>query len=84
MSGEAGLRRDELLDVGAAMFAEKPYDEVLIEDVADRAGVTRSLMYHYFPNKRDFYIAIFQRASDRLLDSGNRAVGLRDGRPGRC
>ena len=62
-------RRDELLDVGAAMFAEKPYDEVLIEDVADRAGVTRSLMYHYFPNKRDFYIAIFARASDRLLVS---------------
>ncbi|MGW4352217.1 TetR/AcrR family transcriptional regulator [Nocardia sp. NPDC004582] len=38
-----------------------------MEEVADRAGVTRGLMYHYFPNKRDFYAAIFQRASDRLL-----------------
>ena len=62
-------RRDELLDTGAALFAEKPYEAVLMDHVADRAGVTRSLMYHYFPNKRDFYIAIFQRASDRLLTS---------------
>jgi AcrR family transcriptional regulator len=62
-------RRDELLDVGAALFAQKPYDEVLMGDIADRAGVTRSLMYHYFPTKRDFYVGIFQRASDRLLAS---------------
>ncbi|UGT44621.1 TetR/AcrR family transcriptional regulator [Nocardia yamanashiensis] len=60
-------RRNQLLDVGAELFAEKPYEDVLMEDVADRAGVTRGLMYHYFPNKRDFYTAIFQRASDRLL-----------------
>ncbi|WP_280276840.1 TetR/AcrR family transcriptional regulator [Nocardia wallacei] len=62
-------RRDQLLDIGAALFAEKPYEDVLMEDIADRAGVTRGLMYHYFPNKRDFYAAIFQRASDRMLAS---------------
>lgn len=60
-------RRDQLLDIGAALFAEKPYEDVLMEEVAERAGVTRGLMYHYFPNKRDFYAAIFQRASDQLL-----------------
>lgn len=49
------------------MFAEKPYEDVLMEDIADRAGVTRALMYHYFSNKRDFYATIFRRASDRLL-----------------
>lgn len=62
-------RSEQLLDIGAAMFAERPYEDVLMEDVADRAGVTRRLMYRYFPTKRDFYAAIFQRASDRLLAS---------------
>jgi AcrR family transcriptional regulator len=62
-------RREQLLDAGAALFAEKPFEDVLMEDVAAHAGVTRGLMYHYFPNKRDFYVAIFQRASDRLLAS---------------
>ena len=49
------------------MFAEKPYEEVLMEDLAVRAGVSRSLLYHYYPTKRDLYVAIFMRASTRLL-----------------
>lgn len=60
-------RRRQLLDVGAAMFAEKPYEDVFIEDIAARAGVSRALLYHYFPSKRDLYIAIFKRASYRWL-----------------
>jgi AcrR family transcriptional regulator len=49
------------------MFAEKPYDDVFVEDIAARAGVSRALMYHYFPSKRDLYVAIFKRASHRFL-----------------
>jgi AcrR family transcriptional regulator len=49
------------------MFAEKPYEDVLMEDIAARAGVSRGLLYHYYPNKRDLYVAIFKRASNRFL-----------------
>jgi AcrR family transcriptional regulator len=49
------------------MFSEKPYKDVMMEDIALRAGVSRALLYHYYPGKRDLYIAIFKRASDRLL-----------------
>jgi AcrR family transcriptional regulator len=62
-------RRHELLDVGAILFAERPYEDVLMEDVAAYAGVTRSLLYQYFPTKRDFFTAVFRRDSDRLLSS---------------
>jgi AcrR family transcriptional regulator len=60
-------RREQLLDTGAALFAEKPYDDVMIQDIAALAGVSRALMYHYFPTKRDLYVAIFERASSRFL-----------------
>lgn len=40
------------------MFAERPFNDVWIEEVAEEAGVSRGLVYHYFPNKRDFYAAI--------------------------
>ena len=60
-------RREELLDTAAARFAEKPYEDVLMEDIAARAGVSRALLYHYYPNKRDLYVAIFRRASNRFL-----------------
>jgi AcrR family transcriptional regulator len=60
-------RREQLLDIGAALFAEKPYEEVLLKDIVARAGVSRHLLYHYFSSKRDLYGAIFQRASSRFL-----------------
>jgi AcrR family transcriptional regulator len=45
----------------------KPYDDVMMRDIAARAGVSRDLLYHYFPSKRYLYVAIFKRASDRFL-----------------
>jgi AcrR family transcriptional regulator len=45
----------------------KPYEDVLVEDIAARAGVSRATLYHYFPSKRDLYVAIFTRASNRFL-----------------
>lgn len=61
-------RRAQLLEVGARLFAAKPYDEVLMEDVAERAGISRALLYRYFPGKRELFAAIYQQAADRLLD----------------
>ena len=49
------------------MFSAKPYEDVLMEDIAVHAGVSRALLYHYYPSKRDLYVAIFERASNRLL-----------------
>ncbi len=60
-------RRNELLDVGAALFAELPYDEVRMDQVAERAAVSRALLYRYFGSKRDLFAAIYQRAADRLV-----------------
>jgi AcrR family transcriptional regulator len=65
---EPEQRREQLLDVGAAMFAEKPYEDVFVDDIAARAGVSRALMYRYFPSKRALYVAMFKRASSRLLE----------------
>ncbi|MFG2633862.1 TetR/AcrR family transcriptional regulator [Streptomyces sp. NPDC048362] len=62
-----GERREQLLSVGAKLFSESPYDDVWIERVAEIAGVSRGLLYHYFPTKRDFFAAVVERESDRML-----------------
>ncbi|MGN5381556.1 TetR family transcriptional regulator [Streptomyces sp. MUSC 14] len=62
-----GERREQLLSVGAKLFSESPYDEVWIEQVAEIAGVSRGLLYHYFPTKRDFFAAVVERESERML-----------------
>jgi AcrR family transcriptional regulator len=64
-------RREQLLDTAAAMFAQKPYEDVMVEDIVARARVSRSTLYHYFPTKRDLYVAIFKRSSNRLLARAN-------------
>ncbi|MET7573693.1 TetR/AcrR family transcriptional regulator [Streptomyces sp. NPDC005492] len=62
-----GERREQLLTVGARLFSENPYDDVWIEQVAEIAGVSRGLLYHYFPTKRDFFAAVVERESERML-----------------
>ncbi|EKX67675.1 TetR/AcrR family transcriptional regulator [Streptomyces ipomoeae] len=68
-------RREQLLDVGARLFSESPYDDVWIEQVAEIAGVSRGLLYHYFPNKRDFFAAVVERESERMLRTMEPAPG---------
>ncbi|MFG2872605.1 TetR/AcrR family transcriptional regulator [Streptomyces sp. NPDC048338] len=60
-------RRAQLLDVGARFFASHPYAEVLMEDVAQQAGVSRALLYRHFPSKQALFAAVYQQAADRLL-----------------
>jgi AcrR family transcriptional regulator len=62
----ADARREQLLQVGAEMFASRAYDEVEIGEVAKAAGVSRGLLYHYFPGKRAFYAAIVEAHADEL------------------
>ncbi|OZC73435.1 TetR family transcriptional regulator [Rhodococcus sp. 06-418-5] len=61
-------RRAQLLEIGSALFAERPYEDVWIEEVADLAGVSRGLMYHYFPSKREFFVEVVRTESERNLD----------------
>jgi AcrR family transcriptional regulator len=62
-------RRAQLLALGLAMFSERSYDEVSIDDLARAAGVSKGLLYHYFPTKRDLYVAALEEAARRLVDA---------------
>ncbi|MFJ3090802.1 TetR/AcrR family transcriptional regulator [Streptomyces sp. NPDC086838] len=60
-------RRAQLLAVGARLFAASPYDDVLMEDVAREAGVSRALLYQHFPSKHALFAAVYQQAAEQLL-----------------
>jgi AcrR family transcriptional regulator len=62
-------RRRHLVDAGAALFASRSYESVLMEEIAERAGVSRALLYKHFPSKRDLFAAVYQEAADGLLDA---------------
>jgi AcrR family transcriptional regulator len=61
------------LALGAEVFGQRPYDEVRIDEIAERAGVSRALMYHYFPDKRAFFAAVVRAEGERLFEATNTA-----------
>ena len=54
-------RRDQILDTANALFAERGYEGVSIDDIAKEAGVTRGLIHHYFGGRKEVYIALLER-----------------------
>jgi AcrR family transcriptional regulator len=54
-------RREQILEAANALFAERGYDEVSVEDIASSAGVTRGLVHHYFGGRKEVYIALLER-----------------------
>lgn len=60
-------RRAQLLDLGARMLAERPLEQVSVEEIADQAGVSRGLLFHYFASKHDFHLAIVRHAGADML-----------------
>jgi AcrR family transcriptional regulator len=61
-------RRAQLLALGVRVFSERPYDDVSIDELAHEAGVSKGLIYHYFPTKRDYYVAALRETARQLVD----------------
>jgi AcrR family transcriptional regulator len=60
-------RRAQLVEAAMASAAARGYAGLSLDDVGERAGVTRNLLYHYFPRGRlDLYLAALERAGEEL------------------
>jgi len=60
-------RRTQLLDLGVSLLATRSLDELTIDVLAEEAGISRGLLYHYFGNKHEFREAVVRRAVDDLV-----------------
>src|SRR6478672_4432363 len=71
-------RRSQLLDLGVRLLATRSLDELSIDLLAEEAGISRGLLYHYFGNKHAFHEAVVRRAADDLIAQ---TAPLVDGEP---
>ncbi len=60
-------RREQLLDLGVRLLAHRSLDELSIDLLAEEAGISRGLLYHYFGSKQAFHEAVVQHAADDLV-----------------
>ena len=61
-------RRQQLLDVGREVFAQRGYDGTSIEELAARADVSKPVVYEHFGGKEGLYTVVVDREMERLLD----------------
>ena len=60
--------RETLLDAASALFLERGYDAVSMQQIADRAGMTKGAPYYHFRNKDDLFMQVFMLSIERLKE----------------
>ena len=63
----ADERRRQLVAIGLSQIVETPIQDLSMDDIAAEAGISRGLLFHYFPTKTDFYLACIAAAGRRML-----------------
>jgi AcrR family transcriptional regulator len=61
-------RRQQLLERGAELFTTHPYDELSMNKIASEVGISKALLYHYFPSKQAFFEATLGAWAERLRE----------------
>src|SRR3954463_3903551 len=59
-------RRRQLLEEGARLFATHSYADLSMARIAREAGISKALLYHYFPSKQDFFVATIQQGAEEI------------------
>ena len=73
-------RREQLLDVGRSLFAERGFDATSVEEIAAKAGVSKPVVYEHFGGKEGLYAVVVDREMSALLDAITGAL-TSSGRP---
>jgi AcrR family transcriptional regulator len=67
-------RRRQLLDAALAVFTTQGYHAAAMDDIAEKAGVSKPVLYQHFPGKRELYLALLDESAESLLDAVRAAL----------
>jgi AcrR family transcriptional regulator len=71
-------RRAQLLGAAREVFVAQGYHAAAMDDIADRAGVSKPVLYQHFPGKLELYIALLDASKNELLETLHRAMASTD------
>ena len=69
-----GERRDQLLATASDVFVDRGYHSAGMDEIADRAGVSKPVLYQHFSSKLDLYLAVLQQHGDILVAGVRQAL----------
>lgn len=70
----AGERRNQLIEVGRQVFADKGYDAASVEEIAERAKISKPVVYEHFGGKEGLYAVIVDRELEYVTDQISEAI----------
>src|ERR671932_775349 len=73
-----GARRLQLLRAAQDVFVAQGFHAAAMDDIADRAGVSKPVLYQHFPGKRDLYLALLEEQVGELADRVREALAATD------
>jgi AcrR family transcriptional regulator len=76
---DASARRAQLVDVGRRVFAQRGYEAASVEEIAERAGISKPIVYEHFGGKEGLYAVIVDREVEHIL--GRIAEAISAGSP---
>jgi len=68
-------RRAQLVEKAIEVFSAQPFDDVSLDDVAKQLSISKGLLFHYFPSKRDFFAAAIESVAEALYQEIVRPLG---------
>jgi AcrR family transcriptional regulator len=71
-------RRAQLIDAAREVFVANGYHAAAMDDIADRAGVSKPVLYQHFPSKLELYLALLDQGSERLVSVVREALASTD------
>lgn len=60
-------RRRQLIGIGLEKLRDRPWHQITVDSVAAEAGISRGLLFHYFPTKQDYYAELMRAGARRVL-----------------
>src|ERR1700755_273098 len=67
-------RRMQLLQAAQDVFVAQGFHAAAMDDIAEKAGVSKPVLYQHFPGKRDLYLALLDESAESLLDAVRAAL----------
>ena len=73
-SGRIQARRSSIMMAGLEVFSEKGYHLTAMDDIADRAGVSKPILYQHFPSKQELYLGVLDERVDVIVKQVSDAI----------
>jgi AcrR family transcriptional regulator len=71
-------RRAQLLSAALEVFVAQGFHAAAMDDIAERAGVSKPVLYQHFPGKLDLYLALLDQSCDQIISAAGRALESTD------